>query len=128
MSVVTKQPKNQFMKNLLAVIVAFYLMFSFCLAETKTTITINKETIEIHVGNIGYVSPVKSPEKLTMVRVWKGSDSLLYDLTSSGVDYGMSYSNKPKKEMTLAEAALKWAEYLKKFEALRKNLEVQVLD
>mgnify|MGYP001584889746 CR=1 len=44
------------------------------------------------------------------------------------VDYAQSYSNTPPegKEMSRAEAARKWAAYLKKFEALRKRIKVEV--
>ncbi len=94
--------------------------------EAKTTIRVTKDTIEIKVGNITYVSNLKTPEKLALVRVWKREDSLLFDLTATEVDYSRSYGNAPKKEMSASEAAKKWAEYLKKFEELQKEIEVMI--
>lgn len=96
------------------------------LGEAKTTIRVCKDIIEIKVGNITYVSNLKTPDKLAMVRVWKGPDSLMFDLTATEVDYSRSYGNAPKKEMPASEAAKKWAEYVKKFEELQKEIEVVI--
>jgi hypothetical protein len=116
------------MKNtLITLLVCLFSVFTAD-AKDKIMVSIEKDTIEIQVGNIGYVFNAKTPEKLDMVRVWKGSDSLLYDLTAVEVDYSRSYSNAPKKGMSPAEAAKKWAEYLKKFETIRKEIEVRVHD
>lgn len=93
-------------------------------------------TVSIQIGNIEYVAGVQGNEyknsldigKLKLVRVWKGSDSLLYDLSREGVDYGMSYGNDPGegKRMDESQAATKWAEYLKKFAKIKAEAEIRI--
>ena len=119
------------MKNIImvAVVAVCVLLTSAAQAKEKFTVTIDESYVSVTIGKIEYVSDVKTPNELRMVRVWKGSDSLLYDLTATSVDYTREYSNVPKEgnEMTKVQAAHKWAEYLKKFENLTKEIEVRFI-
>ena len=84
--------------------------------------------ISISVGKIEYVADARAPKMLKCVRIWKGSDSLLYDLYPTGADYSMSYGNEPEdgKKLSQADAAKLWASYVEKFESLQKTVQVSV--
>ena len=101
-------------------------------AEEKMMVDVystdNATEISITVGAVEYISAAAAPEILTVVRVWKGPDSLLYNLCPTGVDYSQSYGNEPKDEdkMTQAQAAKAWASYVKRFQGLKKKIQVSV--
>ncbi|HTE48645.1 MAG TPA: hypothetical protein VK675_01935 [Candidatus Paceibacterota bacterium] len=116
------------MKNVLAVLLVVCLLPALAEAKDKISIFVNKKTIEIQIGNIGYVSNRETPSKLELVRIWKAPDMLMYNLSAAEVDYSQTDPSIPKPKMTESDVAKKWAEYLKKFKAMREEVKVIVWD
>lgn len=112
----------------LAAAVLTLLSFSAKAEDNKTIIRVDNKSISIQIGHYEYVAERSAPDKLSCVRVWKGLDSLAYDLTATSCDYSRTATveGKGQKRMTDAEAALEWAKHMRVFELLKKRIEVQV--
>ena len=117
-------------KIITALVVTFALLISSsALAKDKVVIRICDGEVSIKVGHVEYVSKIiKHPHyplqktfgDLDNVLVFDGPDSVLYRLTSEGVNY----STTPKKQMSKASVAKVWAKHLKRFKDLKSNLEM----
>lgn len=129
----TPQKKADIMKNILLLVAVSALVLASAQAKDKPgkmqiSIVIG-EASEVRVQDglteyVYYSGTAETPAELTKVRVWHGSDSLWYNLTCKGADFSNSAQEAPKKEISVSEAAMQWAGYLKKFDALCHDLEV----
>lgn len=113
------------------------VVLALVLASTQAKDKSEKMQISIVIGEasevrvqdgfteyVYYSGTQETSAKLVSVRVWKGSDCLWYELTCNGADFSNSAQEAPKKEISVPEAAMQWAGYLKKFDALCHDLEV----
>lgn len=81
--------------------------------------------ISISIGKVQYIADGAKPSELKCVRIWRGPDSLLYDLDPTGANY---YGDKPRssEKMNQVEATRRWAIYVQKFDKLHNEVEVTV--
>ena len=111
------------MKKILVLVVLVIAAISASASE-KITVTVDEDSVLVKVGAIEFVTDNELAD-LKYVRVWAGPDSLLYDLSPSGINVSQNYS-PTKPTMTKTEVAKAWAKAVEKFEALKKRLDVKV--
>jgi hypothetical protein len=119
-------------KYILAVIAVIVLSLplstSAAGAKDKVTVMVEADTINIHVGNIQYVSDAVTPHVLKAVRVWNKPDSIKADEDLLTIThYVNGVANPSDLRFKQSEISANWTKRLKEFEALREKIEVYVL-
>lgn len=119
------------MKKLIALILVSIITMSLpqaASAKEKITVIIEADVINIHVGNIQYVSDAATPYVLKGVRVWNKPDSIKADEDLLSIThYVNGVANPSDFRFKQSEISANWTKRTKEFEALRKKLNVFVL-